>query len=193
MVEQWSSFFDARDLALGCEQWVQLLYNVINTNIHITHGTEEFMTSDPDNLIPELQDWNEGRGIDLSGYLQCLGNYELAIAFVHFFWPSFVEHDGCVLRVAPDIKNYEDWKKSFAGDRSGIESMLNHVHIVDIFPNVDNPPTRQQILYLGRQLQAMWISKLQRDFRDKQFAVEFHEDGGDDLVEYQITCYQIRP
>ncbi len=148
------------------------------------------MESKPEDLIPELQDWNNGFGIDLDGYLSCLGNYEIAIAFSTFFWPTFVEHDGCILNGIPDAKNYEDWKATTNDDKSSIEGLLNHVHIVDLFPNVEHSPTRDQIVYLGRQMQQMWSAKLKIDFPRDEFVVEFREDCGDDLVEYQVTFYR---
>lgn len=148
------------------------------------------MDSQANNLIPELQDWNNGQGIDLDGYLSCIGNYELAIAFAHFFWPTFVEHDGCILNGAPDPKNYLDWKAATNDNKTSIEALLNHVHILDLFLNVEQPPTRDQIIYLGRQLQSMWSAKLKLDFPGRNFTVTFSDDCGDDLVEYQVTFYQ---
>jgi hypothetical protein len=151
------------------------------------------METKPDDLIPELQQWNNGLGIDLDGYLSCLGNYELAIAFANFFWPTFVEHDGCILYGIPDAKNYADWKAVTNDNRTSIEVLLNHVHILDLFANVERVPTRDQIVYLGRQIKRMWSAKLNLDFPNHDIVVDFSEDCGDDLVEYQITFYQRPP
>ena len=49
-------------------------------------------------LIPELQRWNEGRGIAPDDWIGCVGNYELAIGYSLIFWPSFVVFDGYVFR-----------------------------------------------------------------------------------------------
>jgi len=150
------------------------------------------MSLDTNKLIPELQRWNDGRGIDLEGYLSCMGNYELAIAFGHFFWPTFVEHDGCLFRGHPNVEIYEQWKAQMGDDKSAIEGMMNHVHILDLFPNVEKPPTRDHIVYIGRQLRDMWSAKVRNDFPHLDVVVEFF-DGGEDLLEYQITLFQNRP
>ena len=150
------------------------------------------MASHADKLIPDLQRWNNGDGIDLDGYLSCMGNYELAIGFANFYWPTFVEHDGCIFRGDVNLDIYQQWNAQTEGDKTAIEAVMNHVHILDIFPNVEQPPTRQQIIYLGRQIQQMWAAKLCADFPNMDVAVEFADECGDDLLEYHITFYQNR-
>lgn len=150
------------------------------------------MAIDPDNLIPELQCWNNGDGIDLDGYLSCMGNYELAIGFANFYWPIFTEHDGCIFRGDVNIEIYEQWKEQTKGNKTAIESVMNHIHVLDIFPNVEQPPTREQIIFLGRQMQQMWAAKLRNDFPSLNVVVDFAQDCGNDLLEYQLTCYQER-
>jgi len=151
------------------------------------------MSSETDKLIPELQLWNDGLGIDMDGYLSCMGNYELAIVYSNFFWPTFVEHDGCIFRGDPNVEIYEQWRTQTNGDKTAIEAVMNHVHILDIFPSVERLPPREQIVYLGRQLQQMWTAKLHNDFPDRNIMVDFTDDCGDDLLEYQITFFQHRP
>jgi len=150
------------------------------------------MPSESDDLIPELHLWNDGRGIDSYGYLSCMGNYELAIVFANYFWPTFIEHDGCIFCDPVNVENYEQWKVETNDDKTAIESVINHVHILDIFPNVEQPPTQKQLVYLGRQLQEMWSAKLHLDFPDKNVVVEFIDDCGEDLLEYQVTFFQHR-
>jgi hypothetical protein len=36
-------------------------------------------------LIPELKDWNNGAGIDAEGWVECVGNYPLAIGYSLIF------------------------------------------------------------------------------------------------------------
>jgi hypothetical protein len=99
-------------------------------------------------LIPELPLWNNGDGIDVEGWLSCMGNYEFAIAYAQFFWPEFIEHDGCLFRGSVHEKPYQNWVDSTKGKKTSIEAVMNHVHILDIFPNVKIPPSREQIVYL---------------------------------------------
>jgi len=150
------------------------------------------MSQDPNKLIPELQLWNNGEGIDLDGWLSCMGTYELGIAFVHFLWPQFQEHDGCLFRGRVDDANYQTWISSTNGDKTAVEKVMNHLHIVDIFPNVKDSPSREQALYFGRCLKEMWSAKLRTDYPDKDVTVQFFEEDCEDLRDYQITFYQIR-
>lgn len=48
-------------------------------------------------LIPELPDWNDGRGIDRDSWLSGIGRFDHAVAYVTLFWPAFTLHDDCVL------------------------------------------------------------------------------------------------
>ena len=150
------------------------------------------MSKEINKLIPELLLWNNGEGIDAEDWLSCMGNYELAVAYAEFFWPQFVEHDGCVFRGSVNEKNYRDWIVSTKSHKTSVEAVMNHVHILDIFPDVEKPPSKEQIRYLGRKLKEMWKAKLLRDFPDKNITVSFHEDDSDDLLNYEITFYQER-
>ena len=134
------------------------------------------MAVDLNKLIPELPLWNNSEGIDAEGWLSCMGSYELAVAYAEFFWPQFLEHDGCVFRGTVDEKNYQDWIEYTKGKKTSVEAVINHVHIVDIFPNAEKLPSKEQVLYLGRKLKAMWEAKLKQDFPDKKITVFFPED-----------------
>ncbi len=151
------------------------------------------MSEDFNKLIQELPLWNNGDGIDVEGWLSCMGNNEFAVAYAEFFRPEFIEYDGCLFRGNLNEKTYHDWVDSTKGNKSSIEVVMNHVHILDIFPNVKVSPSMEQIVYLGRKLKDMWEAKLKRDFPDKKVTVFFPEGDYDDLLDYEITFYQERP
>jgi hypothetical protein len=80
----------------------------------------------------------------------------------------------------------------FKSDRTAVESMLNHRHIIDLFPNSEFPPTKEIVLHVGRLLKNMWMCKLVRDFPDCRVKVEFTETESDDWLTYIITLFQER-
>lgn len=148
-------------------------------------------------LITDLDEWESHNGFHIGpdGWLAGMGSFNFAIAFTSLFHPEFIIHDDCVF-IAPlseqDEKNYKSFLVSSNDDRSKTEVTINHKHLMDLFPNSDETPTREQILYLGRILKDMWQLKLDRDFPDRIFVVSFPEDYSEDLHEYEITFWQQR-
>lgn len=143
-------------------------------------------------LIPELSAWNGGNGIDLLSWVGCIGRYDHAIGYAALFWPDFTVHDGCIFLGRPDPTNYQDWMTQAKQDRTAVESVMNHRHVVDLFANSEFPPTREVVLHVGRLLTDMWSCKLGREFPDRRIKVSFPEGASDDLLEYVITVYQER-
>lgn len=150
------------------------------------------MTVDFNKLIPDLHLWNDGAGIDVGGWLSSMGNFELAIAFCELFWPEFMELDGCVFRAGTQEEYYRIWLKTLKGNKTSVEAMINHMHILDCFANPEKEPIKEQVIHLGRKLQEIWAAKLARDFPDKEFVVSFPEDDVQDLLDYEITFFQPR-
>jgi hypothetical protein len=142
-------------------------------------------------LIPETREWTAGRGIDLASWACGVGGAEQAIGFGELFWPEFVEHDGCIFFAdAFDPDNYRGFMASTGGDRRAVEAVMNHRHVLDLFPG--HSPTREQVVYLGRLLREMWAVKLRQDFPDRPIVVRFPEDGCEDLLDYEVSFYQGR-
>lgn len=150
------------------------------------------MHENVEKLIPELSEWNNGTGINLSSWLGCVGRYDHAIAYAALFWPDFCLHDGCVFLDAPDLGNYDQWMHHSGGNRTSVERVMNHRHIVDVFRNSDFAPTKDIVLHVGWLLKEMWSTKLKRDFPDRPIKVEFYGTDSDDLLACQITVYQER-
>ena len=143
-------------------------------------------------LIPSSADWNHGKGIDPETWLSFSGSFELAIAFGTLFWPEFTIHEDCVF-LAPftdaSRKSYEGFMKQTKGHKRSVEAVMNHQHIVDLFQSADVPPTREQVLFIGRMLQDIWQTKLDRDFPDRPIRVSFPDDHSKDLLDYEITFF----
>lgn len=142
-------------------------------------------------LIGELPKWNNGAGIEPEAWISCMGNYELAIGYSRVFWPRFERIGHCIVRanIGPyALKSLPDCP---AEDASRTEAMVNHLHVLDLHGNVEIPPSELQLRYLGRTLKEIWETKLRIDFPDLRFAVEFNDEPGLPLIDYQLTFWHI--
>jgi hypothetical protein len=144
-------------------------------------------------LIPSTADCNYGKGVDPETWLSFSGSFELTIAFGTLFWPEFTIYDDCVF-FAPfteaSRKSYLGFMEQTKGHKRSVEAVMNHQHIVDLFPSADIPPTREQVLFVGRMLQDVWQTKLNRDFPERTIRVFFPDDHSEDLLDYEITFFQ---
>jgi hypothetical protein len=145
---------------------------------------------DPNALIAELPRWNNGAGIDALSWIGCVGNFELAIGYSLIFWPRFVVVEDHVLRAGTTPDRLDAWRKQPGCERAGVEAMLNHLHIVDLHA-VGEAVTEAQVRYLGRVLKAIHEVKLRADFPDRRFEVEFNDEPGLELLDYQLTFWQV--
>lgn len=145
---------------------------------------------DPDSLIAELADWNNGECVDARSWIGMIGSYDLAVGYSLVFWPPFRRFEGYVLREdAFSEASLRDWERKHLGERRTIEATLNHLHIVDLHCN-DQTVTEAQCRYLGRTLRAIWAMKLKVDFPDLTFEVVFNDEPGLDLLDYELTFWQ---
>lgn len=149
-------------------------------------------------LTVEFEQWNQanhwtGRDrMTLEKWAHCTGNYRQLAGYGRILWPSFIEHDDCVFHLEGFAeKGYKEWLKHLR-DKTRVEAMINHVHILDMFPADQDKPSRELVLYLGRLLKDVWQTKLNRDFPDRRIIVSFPEDYSSDLIDYEITFYQER-
>jgi hypothetical protein len=156
--------------------------------------TEPNQNADFSALIPEIKNWNGGKGVDVETWIGCEGDHKHLIGYARILWPDFVEHDGCIfLGESLDEANYRAWLAQTKGDKKRVEAVMNHQHVVDLFSRSHHsPPTRAVVLYVGRLMKDILQAKLNRDFPDRKVTVTFTEDGVDDLVDYQITFFQER-
>jgi hypothetical protein len=139
-------------------------------------------------LIPELKDWNNGAGISPDGWIECVGNYPLAIGYSLIFWPRFVRFQKYVLREGFSEEALRGFERQAGSSRKGVEWVMNHVHLDDI--HFGEEATEAQLRYLGRVLKEIHEVKLNADFPDLRFVVEFDDEPGLDLLDYQISFWQ---
>jgi len=142
-------------------------------------------------LIPEMKNWNDGKGIDIDSWIQCMANHKVLVGCSRILWPSFVEHDGCILLGdSVDEARYQGFLKSARGDRTVAEATMNHQHVLHLFAT--ELPTRALVLYVGRLMKEIWEVKLRHDFPNKKIKVVFPDGDDLELIDYELTFFQER-
>jgi len=116
-----------------------------------------------------------------------------AIALSEVFWPEFVYHDGRVyLESAPDSEDYLELLLACEYDKTTVQALCNHRHLLEYCLAVDakNTPTREQLITFGQRLQSMWQAKLAQDFPNLNIIVAFDAQDEDPLDDLQIVVYE---
>jgi hypothetical protein len=151
------------------------------------------LDTDFTDLIPELKKWSsDGKGISPEEWIGAIGSYEHLVAYAQVLRPDFVEHDDCVLRAGFTEDIYKGFMAQAKGDKSSVEAVMNHGHVLDLFSNANPKPTREMILYVGRLLRDTWRAKLKRDFPDRKIRASFPEEHCEGLLQYEVTFFQER-
>ena len=145
--------------------------------------------TDFNELIPELSDWNNGAGIDPESWVGCVGTVPLAIGYSLIFWPRVVKFENYVLREDFCPEALRGFERGEGSTRTSVEWVMNHIHMIDIH-HTEEIGTEAQLRYLGRLLKEIHEVKLRSDFPDLKFVVEFNDEPGLDLVDYQMSFWQ---
>jgi hypothetical protein len=144
-------------------------------------------------LIPEVENWKAaGKIIGPEEWIGTIGSYEHLVAYAQILWPDFVEHDDCVFRAGFTEDIYKGFMTQMKGDKTSVEAVMNHRHVLDLFCNGNPEPTREMVLYVGRLLRDTWQAKLKHDFPARTFRVSFTEEHCEDLLQYEVTFFQER-
>lgn len=133
--------------------------------------------------------------LDMASWLSRAGNFEHAIAYARLCWPKFRFHDGCVLFADIDGQSYNAWLRAFRGNRTLTQAVLNHRHLLELFPDGTLEPSREQLAYLGQRLKASWQTKLNLDFPNCAATVALLDgaaQGIDDPFAYLVTFFVSR-
>jgi hypothetical protein len=119
-------------------------------------------------LVPEM------KGIDTDSWIQCMANHKVLVGCSRILWPSFIEHDGCVLwGDSVDEANDQAFLKSAMGNKQTVEATMNHQYVPHLFAT--ELPTRDLVLYVGRLMREIWQVKLAPDFPGRKITVSFPE------------------
>jgi len=138
-----------------------------------------------------MKDWNNGKGVEIDSWIQCVANHKVLIGCSRILWPSFIEHDGCILLGdSVDEANYQAFLKSANGNKRTVEATMNHQHVLHLFAT--ELPTRDSVLYIGRLMKEIWQVKLGHQFPGRKITVSFPEEDDLELLDYEITFFQER-
>ena len=138
-------------------------------------------------LIPEIKDWNNGKGIDIDSWIQCMANHKILVGCSRILWPDFVERDGCIF-LASQEPTYRGYLTRVQGNKKVAEATTNHIHILHLFGA--EMPSRELVLHVGRLLKEIWQVKLNHDFPGRKITVSFPNEDDLELIDYEITFFQ---
>ena len=149
----------------------------------------DLTNTDFNQLIPEMKDWNNGKGIDIDSWIQCVASHKILVGCARILWPDFIERDDCIfLALGEREDHYEEWLQRARENRKAAEATANHIHILHLFAT--EPPTRELVLYVGRLMKEVWQVKLNHDFPGRKITVFFPEKDDLELIDYEITFFQ---
>ena len=149
------------------------------------------MTTPPSDMLPELAEWNNGKGIDLESWVACSGNFRLAVGYSAIFWPRFVLFEDYILREGFSIESLRGFEKNPSRGKLSVEAVMNHLHLDGIQYQGCEDITEQRIVYLGHILKEIYTAKLAWQFPDRPCEVSFYEpEDRTDLTGYEITFWQ---
>ncbi len=95
--------------------------------------------------------------------------------------PTLIEVRGCVLLARKyDTENFDLWWIELGGDVPRIESVINHIHLWDEFPDQDDDQALSDLL---RVIERGWREVLAKTFPERTFDVVI----GDDPEDYGPT------
>ncbi len=124
------------------------------------------------------------------------------VALSQLFWPDFVLHDDRVyLDAAPDADTYLELLLAADHDKTTVQILCNHRHLVDFFESDEDHgdgetdqsaalPSRAELIKFGSRLQAMWQAKLAIDFPERSMVVAFDVEDEDPNEDLQLVVYQ---
>lgn len=133
--------------------------------------------------------------LDMAAWLSRAGNFEHAVAYARMCWPKFRFHDGCVLFADIGESAYKTWLRVFHGNKTLTQAVLNHRHLLELFPDGCREPSRSELAYLGQRLKISWQTKLALDFPNCAVTVSLldgTDQGIDDPFAHLVTFYVSR-
>ena len=147
----------------------------------------------PHDLLPDLKDWNNGRGITPLDWLYSAQvSSELVTTMTALFWPTFVPFEGYVLREGFSEPHVRSWENAAGSSRRMVEATVNTLHIDDLFqPHEDwTPLVEARAVRLVGVLASLHRVKLAADFPDRRFEVEVF-DGSQPGGDISLSFWQV--
>ena len=99
------------------------------------------------------------------------------LAVVAVLWPSLIEIRGCVLLSwRYEEAEFEKWWAELSGDRSAVEDLINHVHLWDVFSDLEDPLSARALAELGQIMTESWRCALRCSYPEREFIVHMDTD-----------------
>lgn len=140
-------------------------------------------------LIPDLQNWNGGKGTDIGSWIRVAGDFQKAIGYSTIFWPRFVEHEGYILREGFSESALKRFCRECTCKRT-VESAMNTLRIADLHYDGCHDATPERLSYIGNILKEIYACKLSLTFPDREIEVVFDEAHPDDPSSCRLTFYE---
>jgi hypothetical protein len=144
-------------------------------------------------LMPSIKDCHYRDYPEWYTWLSENINFEMLIAASKIIYPDFIEYqDGVFLKHTFSEKTFKQWKANNYSIQE-LEQLMNHEHLIHILdvPLPSEIPTEEQLICVGDLLLKTWDCKLKNDFKNKKFEVELIKGDSTNLMDYQITFFQI--
>jgi hypothetical protein len=140
------------------------------------------------NVLNKYTEWeNANKGNwTISSYLNQFYDVNAALAFTKFFFPTFIEKQGCVIiDFRYDEMIFNQWYDKFEGDVSLVEKYCNLYDVADYFHiNQSSTEERQNILVedLAKALTKVWQLNCNLLFPNKKLIVERFKEHGETCI-----------
>lgn len=135
------------------------------------------------------EQWSEPSKVGLADYISFNIHPEDAIILGSLFFPNLIEIDNCLLfETHFNYESYLRWKEELRGDRTGIEKMINHIHLYDVFAQCSEKVSDEVYDKIAIILQLSWNSYFHQKYSSKDIVVEYvngEMDYGPTLYVYQ--------
>ncbi|NMN07506.1 MULTISPECIES: hypothetical protein [unclassified Novosphingobium] len=138
-------------------------------------------------LLPDLQAWNDGRGVKPEDWLCAIARSDQAVAFTALFWPKIIVYKDYVLRHDFSVEKLRN-SETGGHTRAQIEAALNYNSLEAFFRggNEIEAIAQERARYVCKIMVDMLDAKLRRDFPARRCKVEFVDNEDD----FAVTFWQ---
>jgi hypothetical protein len=145
------------------------------------------------NTLPLFSQWKrewQRPDFDLDYYAVLNGNIELAIAYSDLLWPTVRLVQGCYI-LEQEGRDYtkHTFENMSLEQQQQAESLYNHTHLYDCFPNQHRGTPLEAYEYLAHIMLQTWQAALHKQFPEVKF--EFYYGTEPDEYGPTISFYHI--
>lgn len=145
----------------------------------------------PEPIASELRACNNGSRLELEDIARYCGSYRLSVSYSALLWPKFKLIGPYILYDGASVERIAEWEEGLPGNPSGLEAVMNHIHLTDYFLHHDEGISIEVLEFLTRQLSEIYEAKLMWQFPDRPCRVVCTvPDDPEELDNYQITFWQ---